>query len=384
MKVYSYNRGLTLSSLLVAVALSGVVAVFGTRMIVNQMTLANTAEIMDKGESIFRFYKSLLLDTDVWNKTLDANTSLKNYVKGHDTSYSSSNNNTSLVDVAGNQLIPSGGGSLKDDMIGHTTGGWWKLGLYWQKKGRGSVDLVLELCLDKSIFQGATENIGRKNIADSYRYLCPQKRTFRIRYSENSVQASPCQADGKAIVRINRHSINNSRLITCSGQKLVNTSVKQNSSQSGRECLNENFVGSIGAGSASCVTGRTGVNARYCYNGSFVQINSDGTTHCSSDRFLVNRYGASCPHSRSISGNGEVVCGFNSDMTVRCCPSKGPDGVQGLRSGNQGPTGLRGPFTKGPIGPKGHPPRDPPAIPNEKGDTGDPGPTGDSGTCWTS
>ena len=102
--------------------------------------------------------------------------------------YSSNNNNTSLVDIAGNQLIPSGGGSLKDDMIGHTTGGWWKLGLYWQKKGRGSVDLVLELCLDKSTFQGATENIGRKNIADSYRYLCPQKRTFRIRYSENSVQ----------------------------------------------------------------------------------------------------------------------------------------------------------------------------------------------------
>ena len=355
-------QGLTLVSLLVATGLSGVVAVFGVKLITNQMSIANTAEVADKGEAIFRFYKSVLLDSEAWDQILDRNSNIKTYVKGHDTS-SSVKTGASLRDAGGNELIPSAGAKLKDGVGTTDPNGWWEVGFFWEGKGRGSVDLILELCLNKTTFQSASENKGRTDIVNSFKHLCPTKRTTRIRYSENSVQSSLCQSQGKAIVSVSRFTDNQSRKITCSGQKLIKTN---------RFCGNQTFVGSVSGGFGHCASRRTGVrNMSPCRNGSFLQMLSNGNIRCSNDSslqhrnksFLINTQRASCLSEPYINGAPQVVCGFTTDMRVLCCRSKGDRGAQGPRGidggpGQKGRTGLRGPqgFQGDPqrdIGPKG-------------------------------
>ena len=359
--------GMTLTSVLVALALTSITAVFGTRLVLDQLSLANTAIIMSKGESIFRFYSALILDSDVWRATLNGDNALSNYVKGHVIASSTTMNDVALRDIGGNIVIPSGGMKIKDKIVAGSSaesGGWWEIKLSWIKMGRGSVDLKLEFCLNKTAFRNAPENIGRTNIANAFRYLCSKnKRTTRIRYSENSVQTSPnCAAQGKAIKYISLHSGAPSRIITCSTPKLVNTNLGT--------CPNRSHVFAIKGGTRSCTSGstiRTGVHAESCSGGKHIQVTSSGVT-CSSNSFLVNINVTKC-------GIGKVVCGFNSDMTVQCCSAKGPDGVQGKRGkeGQEGPTGHIGPLVKGPVG----------VIEGDPGPRGRQlnGPTGRNATC---
>lgn len=66
----SRSLGLTLTSIMVAVALSGVLAVAAVRLAVNQMNSLQTVELIDKGDAIFKFYSNLLHDDKVWFCTL--------------------------------------------------------------------------------------------------------------------------------------------------------------------------------------------------------------------------------------------------------------------------------------------------------------------------
>ena len=362
MRFFSTN-GLTLTSILVALALSGIVAVFSTRMVTDQMALANTAVLLAKGDSVFRFFNGIISDSDVWEKTLEhsSNSSLKTYVKGHGTSVDSSStrNTLTLIDHLNKVVIPSGGVKLKDTISTNVTGGWWDVKLSWIKMGHGSVDLIFELCLDKTNFQSAPENDGRKAIANSFGYLCPKKREARIRYSENSLKATNC--GGKAVVAVNHHSHPNSRRVTCSTYNLINPTLS---------CGDRTFVHEVGSGIGVCASGRVGAQPITCYNGSFVQINRDGTLSCSSDRFLVKKSQSSCPHPY-------VVCGFNSSRGVQCCNSTGPTGAQGPRGiiGDRGPPGFNG--RKGADGPKGYAQ----TIKGPVGFRGRRGPKGEPGQC---
>ena len=361
------NSGMTLTSMLVALALTSVTAVFGTRLVIDQLSLANSVIIMSKGESIFRFYSALVLDSDAWQATLNGDTDLKDYVKRHDVSPPAPNNKISLTlrDAIGNVMIPSSGMKLKDEIVYNSTpDGWWEVELSWVKMGRGSVDLILELCLNKATFQSAPENLGRQNIANAFGFLCPnKKRTTRIRYSENSVQlpTTTCGAQGKAVRAISTHSAPNSRFVTCSTYELVN---------SNQRCAGRKLVFAISSGVGSCTVNRTGVydTGSPCQNGAHIQVESTGIA-CSSNSFLVNLSGTRCY-------GDEVVCGFNSDMTVQCCKTKGPDGAQGERgapSNDKGPDG-----DQGDQGPKGDPGNDAETS-TIKGPKGERGPRGIAG-----
>ena len=351
------NRGMTLTSIMVAVALSSIIAVFGTRMITDQLTLANTAVLIAKGDSVFRFFSGLVMDSDIWEKTLDNDSGLKNYVKGHTTS-TSSKTRTKMVDINGKTLIPSTGATLKDAISSSVSGGWWKVDLFWEGKGKGTVDMILELCLSKTAFQNDPKNDGKKAIANSFAFLCEKnkKKTMRIRYSEQSLQARSC--NGRAVVAIDRHSASTSRQVRCSSYRLVNTN---------QQCANGTFLNKIQSGSGECATGRTGVDPTTCRRGSFLQVLSNGTTRCSTAKLLVKRNEGRCPASGG-SPEHDVVCGFESDMSVRCCKSKGEKGVQGQRLGAKGRTGPYGPYWKGRIGAVG-----------EKGPDGHRGPPGEKG-----
>ena len=332
------NSGMTVTSMLVALALTSITAVFGTRLVIDQLSLANSVIIMSKGESIFRFYSALVLDSNAWQATLNGNTTLRDYVKKYDVSSSPTKHNLNLRDAIGNIMIPSGGMTLKNEVVYDPaiTNGWWEIELSWVKMGKGSVDLILELCLNKATFQSAPENLGRKNIANAFGFLCSnKKRTTRIRYSENSVQlpATTCGAQGKAVMAISPHSAPNSRVVTCSTYELVN---------SNRWCTSSrNLVFAISSGVGSCTVQRTGVHNVSCTGGRHVQVESSGL-RCSVSSFLVKRSEARCY------GN-EVVCGFKSNMGVECCKAKGPRGAQGERGdpstdkGDDGDRGNRGP-----------------------------------------
>ena len=62
--------GLTLTSIMVAVGLSGIIAVAAVRMAANQMISLRVVELIDKGDAIFKFYSNLLHDDKVWFCTL--------------------------------------------------------------------------------------------------------------------------------------------------------------------------------------------------------------------------------------------------------------------------------------------------------------------------
>lgn len=341
------NSGMTLTSVLVALALTSVTAVFGTRLVIDQLSLANTAIIMNKGESVFRFFSAIMLDSDAWQSTLDGDIELRRYVKGHDTSSPTPNSKISVAlrDAAGNVVIPAGGAKLKDAVIGDTTGGWWEIEFFWTKMGRGSVDLILELCLNQATFRSASENLGRQNVANAFRYLCSgtERRRTRVHYSENSVQvpATSCGGKGKALVSIALHSdgtVANSRAVTCSAYKLVNPNLN---------CSNRTLVHSISSGTGTCTSGRTGINDKSCAAGTHIKIQSSGAT-CSNSVF-VNATKTNCIGDP----DGPAVCGFDSNHRVQCCKAVGPQGPQGKRgkTGEKGPPGGKGP--KGRKGLKG-------------------------------
>ena len=367
------NDGLTLTSILVAVALMGVTAVFGTRLVVDQFTLANTIRIADQGESIFRFYRAIMMDGDAWSQTISRNTNLKTYVEQHGAGTSTTEHSISLHSATGTQLIPSLGARFKDNITANDPAGWWKVDLSWQQMGRGSIDLILKVCLDYPAFVADLENDGRKNLASSYRFRCPtptctssttpkcQVKTTRLRYSENSVMAGSTCND-KAIIAIGHHGVSDyrqSRKVTCSTHKLIKT---------GTSCSNGDFIGRIETGHGHCQGGRTGVRAITCTNGRFVIIDSSGNVRCSSSR-LVHTSRTSCP-------GHQVVCGFDNHMRVQCCKSVGPRGVQGPRGdpGPRGQKGRTGPLVQGPQGPDQH-------ATGNKGLTGFSGDEGPPGSC---
>ena len=336
------SSGMTLTSIMVALAIPSVTAVFGTRIITDQFTVTNTIALMDKGEAIFRFYSSLVLDSDAWQETLNRNTALKKYVKSHNISIdpSSTRNSVALYDSVGNVMLQSGRAKLKDEILGNVTGGWWEIEASWKKMGRGSVDLILELCLNKTTFKNDPKNDGKKNIANTFKFFCPnKKRITRVRYSENSVQvpATTCGGQGKAIIKISRHSASSSRVVTCSTYKLVNTALT---------CPNRTLVYAIRSGSGRCSLNRTGVFAQSCSGGRHIQVSTSGV-RCSSNSFLLNTSRTRCDVDRWGNPANGVVCGFDSQRRVQCCSSRGPRGAQGYRGltgiqGIQGPQGYQG------------------------------------------
>ena len=233
------ERGLTLISLMVAVALSGVLAVAGTRLVVNQMTALRVMELRDKGDSIFKFYSNLLHDDKVWWCTLydgkpantTPNTALRNCALKGSCSTSEEMRlmgpNCTIKFKAngerdfstgnftvGTEFIPPGSGKfLKDSVTENVSNGWWNVKVTWEHRGSAAVDLVLTQDFIKANWQ--TAPAGEKRYLPKLDY----PRELRVRRSTNYV---PSNTDtGSAVTAINLHTA--SRTVNRHTSPLVDT-----------------------------------------------------------------------------------------------------------------------------------------------------------------
>lgn len=234
------SRGLTLTSLMVAVALSGVLAVAGVRMVGTQMNTMRVMELRDKGDSIFRFYSNLLHDDKVWWCTLydrilgqnptptnNPNRRLRYCVlqgenctggstmrlMGPDCrftepvcqSYPCTNellhrfgafgqwrflnpDPGTTPDLYANStvtLIPVDGKDLKDSIVDSDSDGWWNVKVTWQHMGNSAVDIIFTQKFDAAKWQ-AEPATGKRHLPE-----LDYPRTLRVRRSANQVYQPP-------------------------------------------------------------------------------------------------------------------------------------------------------------------------------------------------
>lgn len=237
------NHGLTLTSLIVAVALSGILAVVGVRMTGNQMNTLRVMELRDKGDSIFRFYSNLLHDDKAWWCTLydgtpstaTPNKAMRDCVLGQVTTCASSGTLRLMGPdcqikftpqgardfsagnfTVGTIFIPAAGKSLKESALEEDSGGWWNVKVTWESKSNTkAVDLILTQTFTESRWQSAPSTGKRYTPELDY------PRTLKVRRSANYV---PSDSDTtKAITAIARHTA--ARSITRHTSPLVDTTV---------------------------------------------------------------------------------------------------------------------------------------------------------------
>ena len=360
------NSGMTLTSILVAVALSGIIAVFGSRLVVNQMFMAATAGLIDKGDSIMNFYANTLRDREVWRCTLfdTDNTNLKNYVLGNRSTIPQISlrgpnckpirtispsrvsgqewrNHPELTGLGGltrgDELIPPAGKFIGDSIAGSSVGsgdGWWKVTLdVGSGGGKGDADLILRLCLQEGIYTKKHE--GYKQVPRGYRYKCsrPQSEhmTRRIRFSENAIKDDCSQ---KAIISVTDRTTTGIIDATCSAKKLLSFSASSTA-------IDEYKLAPDGLSRPNDrqAIKPVAINNRH----PIIGTNSAGELTLGTDRVLLHSLGPGTnigEHGGSecgfeyVNGNVQldlVVCGINNDGTIRCCSRKGPKGPDGLK-----------------------------------------------------
>lgn len=247
------KHGLTLTSLMVAVALSGVLAVAGTRLVVNQMNTLRVMELRDKGDSIFEFYSNLLHDDKVWWCTLYDNvlgqnpTPINNpnfhlrrcvlraencatsgtamSLMGPDCRFLEPLERTGTIQhrfdafgewwfrpkgtltketYANSQvtLIPVGGKDLKDSVTQAASDGWWNVKVTWEHKGASAVDIIFTQTFDKDKWRNAS--VGKRYLPELKR-----ERKLKVRRSANQVsQSYPTDWHKYAVTSIALHTAN--------------------------------------------------------------------------------------------------------------------------------------------------------------------------------
>ena len=358
------KRGMTLTSLLVAVALSGIIAVFGGRLVVNQMFMAATAELIDKGDSVMQFYLSALQDYSSWRCTLfdTANGRLRKYMlttvtggnipaegtaielRGPDCdrplATRLTGNNWKSQELLrkhilsgtrrGTLLIPSSGKKISNSVMTSSSTGWWEVNLKAiPAGGRGDIDLELSVCLNVTNYNNAHK--GRKQVPRSYRWKCgSEKNTRRVRYSETATNVGCSPSNAMAIVSVtDRHSgaVN----ISCSHRLLTipqnppNTWRLAPTRQLGKEdvrrqgikprpfpftCPGNRPVVHITGGEIKC-----GLGALVDDLSLASQVTNDSSALCGEE----------------TSGLERVLCGFSESGIAICCTPKGPKGPKGLK-----------------------------------------------------
>ena len=272
----SRKLGLTLTSIMVAVGLSGILAVAGVRLVVNQMNALRVMELIDKGDAIYKFYSNLLHDDKVWWCTLydgneidppptppTPNQSLRNCIFGKGGCFSGSAGTAMklmgpdcqfhepVVGPPGNRivkhrfehnnrrvgaydftkeymdagvlkkqfessnvtLIPVGGKTLRDSVMVESSDGWWNVELRWTEVGNNAVDLIFTQEFDAGKWRNAPA-AGKRHLPE-----LNYPREFKVRRSTNYLQGSGCGS--AAVTEIALHTAN--RNVDCHGTPLVDT-----------------------------------------------------------------------------------------------------------------------------------------------------------------
>ena len=211
------KHGLSLVSTMVAIALSSIVAVAAGKLITNQTALAKIEELHDRRQAILKFYTDMLKNEAIVKCTLEGNSSLNEHVKKYQTS--SGVSSAALIPPScSGSLIPSGGMYLGESISIAKSDGWWKISFGWEGKGKGAVDFVVDICFDRDKHKAAYPSYD----VPPLKHECPSKKSVRVRYSENSVQAGDKDCVNKAVVDIALHTVN--RQVTCSVHPLVDIS----------------------------------------------------------------------------------------------------------------------------------------------------------------
>ena len=238
------NQGLSLISLLAAVALTGVLAVSVVKLASNQAKLSKMAEIIDQREMIIRFYTSLMHDNRVWKCSLydSVNSALLAHVVDHTSSGFSgavvlktsdckfeerkigSDYFEELRPLTANYGVGShyrssgsffGAGQnpllLGNSATSHQPGRWWwRAGLTGEDKGEGTVELVLTVELDAGSYSLAHAGFMPQDLSGNTEY--------RVHWSENAIKggSKDCGSDDQVIVAVGDHS--GDKEIFCGGE----------------------------------------------------------------------------------------------------------------------------------------------------------------------
>ena len=212
------TQGLTLISMLVAIGLTGVVAVTSVTLINNQMTAKKVLEIIDKRSAIVNFYSNIMRDGDVWKCTLNhktggsfTNADLRNYVINLNT-FVGSGGVTIVAPDCATVLVAATGKMLGDSITAEDANGWWTIAITWQGMGKGGVDISLEVSLDKDRFD-AQHSFKLKQLI--------KNQTIKVHHSENTTQGNSCEGSDyeEAVTGINLHTAADNRKINCSGNR---------------------------------------------------------------------------------------------------------------------------------------------------------------------
>ena len=353
------KRGMTLTSLLLAVALSGIIAVFGGRLIVNQMFMAATAELIDKGDAVMQFYLNALRDREVWRCTIhdSSNTGFREYVFGTGVAVTGislreprcqtlnptlnpagqewQTHPTLTGSNRSGELLPSGTAKYVGDSIsGASVGsgdGWWKVELKVEPAGgRGDVDLVLNLCLQETVY--TDKHKGQAQVPRGYRYKCPTNLTRRVRYSENAIDDDCAQ---KAIISVTDRrgagvidsTCSTSALLSFNANRTTINRIKHRLSPPGLgRPTNRQAIKPIPARNHHPLIGTTGT-------GEVIIGTNQVLLHSLGVGVGQGQTGGSLCGDELVDGRtlNLVVCGINNDGTIRCCSRKGPKGPDGLK-----------------------------------------------------
>ena len=303
MSMSKQKLGLTLTSIMVAVGLSGILAVAGVRLVVNQMNALRVMELIDKGDAIYKFYSNLLHDDKYggalysggnndppllpqpnqalrgcvfckWcfsapsaqheiNGAVASSTSSVGYIK-HRFKYDPSKLGGGAFDFKADYgglkqfesssviFIPAGGKTLRDSVMRPPSGGsgWWHVELRWREVGNNAVDLIFTQKFDAGTWRDAPA-AGKRHLPE-----LNYPREFRVRRSTNYLEGSGC--GGSAVTEIALHTAN--RDVDCHSSPLVRT----NSSSPLVSCPTNAPLGQVVESTSSCSGNRVSVTPTDC------------------------------------------------------------------------------------------------------------------------
>ena len=248
------QKGMTLASVLVAVALTSALAVVASKLVSNQAKLNKIMTLTDQRDMITRFYSALLHNRVVWRCTLydSNNRHLLEYIS--DTTNSLANDKFELrtpdckfKERVGSLTTPAGDttsgieelhtltaahGSgdhyrsssaffatnpmhLKESLTTHDADGWWIVELTADPIAKGSVDLVLTVTFDHAKYKTAHANFDPPDIRDVV--------TYKVRKGDPNVEGVSEDCADHAVVAIDDLATG-IRNITCSEDPLVKIS----------------------------------------------------------------------------------------------------------------------------------------------------------------
>ena len=358
------KKGMTLTSVLVAVALTSALAMATAKLISNQAKMNKIMTLTDQRDMITRFYSALMHNRVVWQCTLydTSNSALLDEISG---TTKPPNRSVELrtPDCKFKETADASGKGIKIEelreltathgsgdhyrssgkffstaadnsvLLGQSltepdTGGWWKVSLTTVGIAKGSVDLTLTVEFDLAKYKAAHAGFDPPNIRET--------TTYKVRKGDPNIENMEEDCAISAVVAIDDLD-SGVRGVTCSsglGAQLVDVPAVL-PEQKG------NFLHTLAdgtdarVGSAAGTENRTGLKIENVLPHAIENITSSGdyveTVVNSKDGVLAfPKKAAPCPHSDSVLWKIDKEGFFTNH--------RGPRGVQGL----PGPPGRWG------------------------------------------